>query len=261
MEQLISILNSVTGLIDSLASLVTNSPITYLVIFAMAGLDVLFPLLPSEATVTTAAVLAGQGRLTIAWVMVAAALGAFVGDNVAYWIGRTAGRPLAERVLRGNPDQLAGIQEQFDRRGGPFIIVGRFVPGGRTAVAIGAGVLRFKWTQFLAYDAVAVVVWALLAALPGYIGGSLIQDRPWLGMVIGFALSAVLAGGITLVQRRRNRNRDIVAPVRPAVVGIGALKVPARDARVVPDPVRATLGRGPRADPIEPGSDQSRDQP
>lgn len=221
MEQLTSIFDWITSSIDSLTQLASGTPITYLVIFAMAGVDVLFPLLPSEAVITAAAVLAGQGHLSIAFVIVAAALGAFVGDNVAYWIGRTAGRPLVERVLRGNTRQLEAIQEQFETRGPAFIIVGRFVPGGRTAVAISAGVLQFGWPRYIAYEAVAASVWAFQSALPGFIGGSLIQDRPWLAFVIGFALSALLAGGITLLQRRRNRVRAIETPIKPAVIGIG----------------------------------------
>lgn len=223
MEQLTDVFDWVTGLIDSLSQLVTDSPVTYLLIFVMAALDVLVPILPAEGTVTAAAVLAGQGRLSVAWVMVAAAVGAFVGDNVAYWVGRAAGRPLVERVLRGNTAQLRAVQEQFDARGGLFIIVGRFVPGGRTAVAIGAGVLRFSWPQFLVYDAVAAGAWAIDAALPGYIGGSLVQDRPWLGMVIGFGLSALLAGAVTLLQRRRSRVAAREATVKPAVLGFGGV--------------------------------------
>jgi membrane protein DedA with SNARE-associated domain len=225
MELLSEIFTWVTGLIDSLTTLVTDSPITYLVIFAMAAIDVIVPVLPAEATVTAAAVLAGQGTLSIAWVMVAAGLGAFVGDNIAYWIGRAAGRPLVERVLRGNTEQLDSIQEQFDKRGGIFIIIGRFVPGGRTAVAVGAGILHFNWLQFVLYDAVAAVIWAFQAALPGYIGGSLIQDQPWLAMVFGFFLSAVLAGGIALAQRWWDRRQqvEVEVPIKPAVVGIGGV--------------------------------------
>ena len=153
MEQLVDLLNSLTAFVDSLSTLVTDSPLTYLVIFGMAAIDVVFPLLPAEATVTAAAVLAGQGTLNIAWVVVAAAVGAFIGDNVAYWIGRTAGRPLVVRVLRGNTGQLAAVQAEFDKRGGMFVIIGRFVPGGRTVTAIGAGVLHFPWTRFVVYDA------------------------------------------------------------------------------------------------------------
>jgi len=201
MELLTEIFTWATGLIDSLTELVTDSPLTYVVIFGLAALDVILPILPAEATVTAAAVLAGQGTLNIAWVMLAAGLGAFVGDNVAYWIGRAAGRPLTERLLRGNVEQLESVETQFRKRGGIFIIVGRFIPGGRTAVAIGAGVLHYPWLKFIAYDALAATIWAFQAALPGYIGGSLIQDRPWLAMLLGFVLSALLAAAIALGQR------------------------------------------------------------
>lgn len=221
MDQLTAIFNWATSLIDSLTRLVTDSPVTYLVIFASAAIDPVFPVIPSEAVITTSAVLAGQGKLTIIWIILAAALGAFVGDNVTYWIGRAAGRPLVERVLRGNTRQLQAIEEQFAERGGTFVIVGRFVPGGRTAVGIGAGVLHFPWPQYLAYEALAAGVWAVQAALPGYIGGTLIQDQPWLALVIGFGLSALVAGGAALFQRRRNRLRALEAPVKPAVIGFG----------------------------------------
>lgn len=223
MDALAQLFGSITELIDSLTALVTDSPVTYLLIFAMAALDVIVPVLPAEATVTAAAVLAGQGTLSILWVMLAAGVGAFIGDNVAYWIGRAAGRPLVERVLRGNIAQLEVVEEQFDRRGGMFVIIGRFIPGGRTAVAIGAGILHFAYAQFVVYDAIAAVVWAFQAAVPGFIGGTLIGDQPWLAMVIGFALSALLAFGIALYQRRRDRVRATELPVKPAVVGIGSV--------------------------------------
>ncbi len=233
MELLTEAFTWVTGFIDSLADLVTDSPVTYLIIFAMAAVDVIVPIIPAEATVTASAVLAGQGKLNIAWVMVAAGLGAFVGDNIAYWIGRAAGRPLVERVLRGNTDQLDNVQEQFHKRGGMFIIIGRFVPGGRTAVAVGAGILHFNWVQFVIYDAIAATIWAFQAALPGFIGGSVIQDQPWLAMVIGFGLSALLAGGIALFQRwwDQRKHVEVEIPIKPAVVGIGSV-----DARIAPQP-------------------------
>jgi membrane-associated protein len=223
MDTLTEILAWATGLIDSLAALVTDSPITYLAILFMAALDVVAPILPAEATVTAAAVLAGQGRLNVLWIMIAAGVGAFIGDNVAYWIGRAAGRPLVKRVLRGNTRQLAAVEEQFHRRGGTFVIVGRFVPGGRTAVAIGAGVLHFSWPRFIVFDAIAAVIWAFQAALPGYIGGSLIHDRPWLAMAFGFVLSALLATSIALFQRWREGQRAREVPIKPAVLGIGGV--------------------------------------
>lgn len=222
MDTLNEIFTWATELIDSLTLLITDSPLTYVVIFAMAAIDVLFPVLPAEGTVTAAAVLAGQGKLSLAWVMVAAGLGAFVGDNVAYWVGRGAGRPVVERVLRGDTRQLDSVAMQFKRRGGVFIIAGRFIPGGRTAVAVGAGVFRFPWLRFIVYDAIAAVIWAIQAALPGYLGGVLIQDRPWLAMLFGFGLSILVGGGIAIFQHRREvKDRRELEPSKGLVAAEG----------------------------------------
>ena len=175
--------------------------VTYLVIFALCAIDPLLPILPAEAAVTAAAVLAGQGQLSIVAVMLAAGLGAFVGDNVVYWIGRAAGRPLVAKVLRGRTDRLETVEEQFRRSGGILIVIGRFIPGGRTAVAVSAGVLHFSWPRFLAWDAFAAVIWAFQATLPGYIGGVVVEDRPWLAMIVGFGLSLLLGTSIALGHR------------------------------------------------------------
>ena len=234
MDWLTEILTWLSELIDSLAALVTDSPITYVVLFALAAIDPILPILPAEAAVTAAAVLAGQGHLSIGAVMLAAGLGAFVGDNVAYWIGRAAGRPLVMRVLRGRSDRLAVVEEQFRRRGGVLIIVGRFIPGGRTAVAVGAGVLHFDWLRFLAYDAVAASIWAFQAALPGYIGGVVVADRPWLAMLVGFGLSMLLAASIALAQRWWDGRRE------------GSRSSPARDA----GDIEEEAGEAPSA-PVE----------
>jgi membrane protein DedA with SNARE-associated domain len=201
MDTLTEALARLSEVIDSLAAMVTDSPVTYLVIFALCAIDPLLPILPAEAAVTAAAVLAGQGQLSIVAVMVAAGLGAFVGDNIVYWIGRSAGRPLVDKVLRGRTDRLEAVEERFRRRGGVLIVIGRFIPGGRTAVAVSAGVLHFSWPRFLAWDAFAAVIWSFQAALPGYIGGVVVADRPWLAMVVGFGLSLSLGVAIALGQR------------------------------------------------------------
>ncbi len=121
---------SLTSAFDSLQNLVSDSPWTYLLVFGLAAGDVLFPVLPSETVVILAGVLAGTGHLQIGLVFVAAALGAFTGDNICYWVGRTAGTRLAERLLTEERQaQIARAQVQIDERGGYFIVLGRFVPG------------------------------------------------------------------------------------------------------------------------------------
>jgi membrane protein DedA with SNARE-associated domain len=202
--ELLAGLDTVT---ETLAGLITDSPLTYAIVFGLVALDVLFPILPAEASVLVAAVLAGSGQLSLAWVVVAGALGAFVGDNVAYWIGRKAARPLVERLLGGHAERLAQVRRQFHDRGSSFIIVGRFVPGGRTAVAVGAGVLHYPWSRFLAYDVVAAGIWSLQAAIPGYIGGVVFADRPWIGLAIGIVLAVLIAVTIEAIRRANERRR------------------------------------------------------
>lgn len=250
MDLISDLLAALDSLTQTLAGMLTDSPLTYLLVFGLVALDVLLPILPAEASVLIAAVLAGTGQLSLTWVIIAATLGAFVGDNVAYWIGRSAGRPLVERILRGNAERLQQVGAQFHDRGGSFIIIGRFVPGGRTAVSIGAGVLHYPWGRFIAYDAVAAVIWALQAALPGYIGGVVFADRPWIGLAIGIVLAVVVTVTIEGIRRIRERRRASGAVDAGAGAG-GDLPIPS----AVPVPGETLDGGDP-----EPRTDRRRQE-
>ena len=63
---------------------ISGSAWSYAIVFAVAAVDAFFPLVPSEATVITAGVLAGSGDLNILLVILAGATGALCGDNVCY---------------------------------------------------------------------------------------------------------------------------------------------------------------------------------
>ncbi len=187
---------SLTNAFDSLANLVSDSPWTYALILGLAALDVLFPVVPSETAVILAGVLAGTGHLSIELVLISAAVGAFIGDNSGYWVGRTAGRSrVAQRLLTGDRKaQVDKAQKQVEERGGYFIIVGRFVPGGRTVVVLACGLLKLRWARFMAFDAIAAVIWAAQASLAGYFGGRAFEDNPWLGLLVGATLAFLVVG-------------------------------------------------------------------
>lgn len=85
------------ALFDQVLDLLSGSPSTY----AIATLDVLLPVLPSETAVITAGVLAGAGDLNVVAVIAAGAAGAMLGNNLAYGVGRTCGGRLLGRVVRG----------------------------------------------------------------------------------------------------------------------------------------------------------------
>jgi membrane protein DedA with SNARE-associated domain len=191
-------------LLESLTQLVSGSPWTYAVVAALAALDAVFPLVPSEATVIAAGVLAGTGDLHVALVLAAAAVGALVGDHLGYAVGRGAGR-LSTRPLRGQ----AWAERQLDERGPYLLVIARFIPGGRTAATVTAGLTRMARRRFLAAAALAAGLWASFATALGYVGGRAFEDEPWRGLVAAFVVAATLTTGVEvgrrLVSARRSR--------------------------------------------------------
>jgi membrane-associated protein len=203
---------------DWLTQEVSHSPLTYPVVLTAAGLDVLFPLIPSETIVITAGVLAAQGDLLI-WVLVpAVALGAFLGDNLCYWLGRKIGDPVADRLFDDEKGQarLLWAEEALCRRGAILIGMGRFIPGGRTVTTFAAGTLEMPYRQFLAADAFAAALWALYVSMLGYLGGETFKDNLWLPLATSFACAMLVGLGFEVWRRiQGRRGKDILGDELP----------------------------------------------
>jgi membrane protein DedA with SNARE-associated domain len=175
---------------DQLTDHISGSPWTYVFLFVISALDVIIPLVPSETSVITAGVLAGSGDLILPLVIVSAALGAILGDNVAYAIGRLAGKWVQRRFFSGDRrERLEWAERNLEQRGGYLIVVGRFIPGGRTAVTLTAGMLEMRWRRFIAFDVAAGLVWGSYAGLLGYFGGKTFEEEPWKGLILAFAIA------------------------------------------------------------------------
>jgi membrane protein DedA with SNARE-associated domain len=168
----------------------------YGIVFLLALLDAFFPLVPSETAVITAGVVAAAGNLSLTVVIVAAALGAFAGDNTSYFIGHRFGDGIVARFFEGEKARrrIDWATETLRERGTQMILVGRFIPGGRTAVTLSAGLLRFDWTRFLAADAIAALLWALYSTLLGFFGGRAFEHAPWKGLLLALALGLAVGG-------------------------------------------------------------------
>lgn len=198
---------------DWLTSEVSESAVTYLVVFAAAGLDVFFPVVPSETIVIAASVLAAQGGLLIWLIVPAAALGAFLGDNGAYWLGRWIGEPLAERLFRGEKGRarIAWAEAAIRKRGAALIVIGRFIPGGRTATTVAAGTLEMPYRRFLPADAFAAAVWALYVSMLGFLGGEAFEDNLWLPLAIALGIAFGVSAGVEAWRRlQRRRGKDVL---------------------------------------------------
>lgn len=208
--------------INGLIEVVMDSPWAYLAIFLVSAVDAFFPVVPSEATVIAAGVLAAGGKQTLLWVILLAAVGAFTGDHVSYLLGRVLGRPAIERLLRGQRGSRARAwaTQALRTRGGLMIVVCRFIPGGRTATTLAAGALSYPLARFSAYDAAAGLCWATYAALIGYLTGAAFQGNHLLAVAAGIGVAAGLSAILELARWLVRRRRASPAPTSSAHHGL-----------------------------------------
>ncbi len=193
---------------ESLVNAVSGSDWSYLIVFTIAMLDAFFPIVPSEATAIAAGVVAGTGGLSVELVIVAAALGAIVGDNISYAGGHFLGERVTSRFFSGEKSKrrLAWAERMLDERGGYLIVVARFIPGGRTVTTFTAGFVKsFRWRRFILFDAIAGAIWGSYTVLLGYFGGRTFEEEPWKGLLLAFAIALAVTGVVEVVRYRRHR--------------------------------------------------------
>jgi membrane-associated protein len=186
----------IASVFQSAFDLLSEPPEAYLIVFALALGDGVFPAFPSETALIVAGLLSVVGDLSLGWVIAAGAAGAFAGDGISYALGRFVGRPAQRRFLDGKRARvaLAWAEGQLERRGGLVIVVARYVPGGRTAATFTAGLTHYSYARFAAYDAFAAISWATYASLLGYFGGRFFHDHVWIALLLAFGI----AGGVTV---------------------------------------------------------------
>ena len=166
-------------------------------LFAIVCLESAGLWLPGETALIAAAVYAAKGHLSIAGVIVVAAVAAIVGDNIGYWVGRKAARPLLFRYdrLRRYADRVLPPAERFfQRHGGKAVFLARFFGGLRVTGAWMAGITRMEWWRFLLWNAAGGVVWAVGVGLLAYYAGKAAADA-----LARYGVYAAIAGGLAVV--------------------------------------------------------------
>ncbi|HSX22713.1 MAG TPA: DedA family protein [Gaiellaceae bacterium] len=169
--------------------------------------------LPGETALIAFGILASQGHYGIEWVIVVAAAGAIVGDNLGYWfIGRIGGRRLFERwgwLRRYSENVLPPVERIMERHGGETVFFGRFVAILRFTAAWIAGLARMKWWRFLLWNALGGIIWATLVGLVAYYSGhaaaNAIQTYGLYAAIGIIVLVVLLAGGFRLAGRSIER--------------------------------------------------------
>ena len=218
--------------IELLETTVT-SPWVYLVIVAVALLDVFLPVVPSETVVIAAGVFAASlGSPNLVGVVAAAAAGALVGDHISYAIGRGASGRLSRWADSGRRRaKFAWARRSLEARGGVLLVVARYVPGGRTAMTLTMGAVGYPLRRFTAFDLLATMSWATYGALVGYVGGAAFEEDPIKGLVLGIGLALGIAALAEVVRHlRARRDRTATGLDSDRFDQTGDVKEPARSA-------------------------------
>ena len=201
---------------SALASLQVDSLLSYAIAIVFPALDAILPVLPSETAVITLGVAtAGSADPRIALLVAFCAAGAFLGDNLCYLLGRRFAPWIEHRFFRSEKGakRRAWAERSLDRYGMPLIVVCRFIPGGRTAVMLSCGIIRYDRRRFIIATAIAGVIWACYSFFIGRLGGKAFEDKPWAGLLLAFGGTLAVSGLIELVRRLRARRTQRQADV------------------------------------------------
>jgi len=176
------------------------------IVFIETGFFVGF-FLPGDSLLVTAGVFAGAGHLPIGTLLTLVTLCAITGDQLGYWIGRSAGNALYRREdsFFFRRSHLRRAHDFYEKYGGKTVILARFVPIIRTFCPPVAGAAQMSYTRYLSYDIFGGVFWVGSMILGGYLLGRSVpninQRIHWVILVVVFL--SVLPAIIGALRARR----------------------------------------------------------
>jgi membrane protein DedA with SNARE-associated domain len=166
--------------------------------------------LPGETALIAFGILASQGNYSIVTVIVLAAAGAIVGDNLGYWlIGRLGGRALFRRwgwLERYSERVLPRVEKIMERHGGKTVFFGRFIAVLRVGAGPVAGLAHMPWWRFLFWNASGGIVWATAVGLAAYYGGHAVANGiQTYGLYAFGGIAVILIGGWFVLHHLKKR--------------------------------------------------------
>jgi membrane-associated protein len=154
-----------------------GAPLVCTVVFIETGFFVGF-FLPGDSLLITAGIFAAAGVIPLKWLLGPVMLCAIVGDQVGYWIGRTAGPALYKREdsLLFRRSHLQRAHDFYEKYGGRAVILARFVPIVRTFCPPVSGAAKMPYGRYVAFDVFGGVAWVSATILGGYFLGRTVPN-------------------------------------------------------------------------------------
>ncbi len=150
--------------------------------------------LPGETITLVGGFLAGSGELDYWLVLCCATLGAILGDNCGYWIGRWGGWAFLLRLgklFRISEKQLNEVRTQFSQNAAKAVFLGRFVALLRIFAGPLAGIARMPYWKFLLCNAAGAATWASAMVSLSFFAGQLVPLEILVAWVAKFAVVAL----------------------------------------------------------------------
>lgn len=170
-------------------------------VFVVAFLEALVGiglLMPGSVLTVFSGWLAYQGKGPISMVILAAALGAILGDIISYWLGAHFGIHLWQSKLLKKREGLLRLTEIFFlEHGGKSVFLGRFLGPIRGLVPFVAGASQMRPGTFAGYASISGILWGISYPGIGFLGGTSWEQAETLAGRLGLLITLVIA--VTLV--------------------------------------------------------------
>lgn len=164
---------------------------------------------PGETILLIAGYFASTGKFHLGLVMLIAATGAVIGDNIGFAIGHHYGRSVLLRIGRFfflTPKRFAHMENYFERHGNKTILVARFITGLRVFAALLAGASKMPWRVFIVFNVAGAILWSVAITTLGYLfGQSLPLLVKWVGRSGTILLIAAVVIAIVVWRVRKHR--------------------------------------------------------
>ena len=211
----------------------------------------------SEVTFGFAGVLAYQGHLNLALVIIIGSLAELAGSYASYAVGRVGGKPLVAKLGRYvlvTQSDVERAERFLAGRGAWAVPVGRMLPFVRAFTSIVAGLVRIPAIRFGVLSLIGTVIYAAALSSIGYELGSAWKSVNHGLTLVGYILFALVVIAIVgfVVYRLRQFRRE-AAQVQAVPAGGGAPAAPAAPAAQATPAAQAAPG-APAAPATEPRS-------
>lgn len=179
-------------------------PWVYLVLFGLVIADAFLVILPSETAVVALGSLAiSTGHPNIWFVLATASLGAIVGDNICFQIGRRLGTERFGWMRRPRVQAAIGYARRaIATRPASLILTARYIPFARIAANLTAGATGFPFRRYFPLTVVAGVCWAIYNCVIGALFGAWLSANPVLAVVVSVVVAVCLGIAIDAVTAR-----------------------------------------------------------